>query len=179
MRLNLRPARRNLPASGSSRSATVTSGQRGPWPGDGGRLRDSVVMGVVTVIVTVVEPAPDAIDAGENVAAPPVGRPEAAKVIAAGKVVAGDTGLTVKENVADVPGSMVLDDEPLVAIEKSSTTSFSVVVVCEAWLLVSPGYFTVIAFVPIGSVVVVSLATAEAPVPDALNVPVPSEVDPS
>ena len=41
-----------------------------------------------------------------------MGRPAPVSAIAAGKVVAGETGLTVKVKVAVVPGSMVLDVEP-------------------------------------------------------------------
>ena len=54
-------------------------------------------MGTVTVMVTLVEPAPEAMPAGEKVTVAPVGRLAAESVIAAGKVVAGETGLTVME----------------------------------------------------------------------------------
>jgi hypothetical protein len=60
-------------------------------------LRASVVTGVVTVMVTLVEPAPEAMLAGEKLTVAPVGRLAAASVIAAGNVVAGETGLIVIE----------------------------------------------------------------------------------
>ena len=90
------------PAAGAAESAGQRqqqerhghSGHSGALPGRW--LRASVVMGVVTVRVTVVEPAPEAIEAGEKLAVAPLGRPEPSSVIAAGKVVAGETGLTVK-----------------------------------------------------------------------------------
>ena len=141
-------------------------------------MRASVVTGAVTVRVTVVEPAPEAMDAEEKLAVAPVGRPATVKVMGAGKVVAGDTGLTVKVKVAAVPGSIVADDAPLELTEKSSTSSISAVA-AEAWLLVSPGYVAVIDCEPVARVVVVSLAMAEAPEPEVLNDPVPIEVPPS
>ena len=98
---------------------------------------ESVVMGVITVRVTVVEPAPDAMEVGEKVAVAPFGKPLTVNVIAAGKVVAGETGLTIKVKVAAKPGSMVAVVGELAVTEKSSTNSVSVVVV-EAWLFESP-----------------------------------------
>ena len=102
-------------------------------------MRARVVIGVVTVRVTLVEPAPEVRLAGEKLAVAPVGRLAAVSVIAAGKVVAGETGLTVKLKVAVVPGSIVIVKGALAVTEKSSTTSGSAALVWEAWLLVSPG----------------------------------------
>ena len=93
MRLSLWPARRNFPARGSNKSAKAVNGHfDGDW---GGLLRASVVIGVVMVMVTLVEPAPEAMPAGEKVTVAPVGRLAAESVMAAGRVVAGETRLTV------------------------------------------------------------------------------------
>lgn len=101
-------------------------------------MRASVVIGVVMVRVTGVEPAPVAMEAGEKLYVAPDGRPAAVSVIVAGKVVACATGLTVRLKVALVPGTTVEEVGEPATTEKSSITWGSVTVVDEPWLLVSP-----------------------------------------
>jgi hypothetical protein len=81
------------------------------------------VRGTWIIIVTVVAPLPAATDDGAKVAVNPEGKPEAASVTAAGKVVA-TVGLIANVKVAVEPGWTVCDAplEPTVKV-KSWTVS--------------------------------------------------------
>lgn len=78
-------ARRILPANGSRISPSATGSAPPPNGLPSGFTADWLAR--VTVMVTVVVPAPAAMVAGENVAVAPAGSPVTLKVIGAGNVV--------------------------------------------------------------------------------------------